>query len=204
MRQFLHYTADLIVRPRAALRALLDDPRRVGFGYLGLLALAVVYFAGISAAIALDAPHTPQMPVLNLPPEDYYAYERFYIFPMGLAGVILAAGLIRLVARSWNGKGQFEDLFALLGFSIIIVALVMGVSDLVLNLLVGSRIMSTPNLFWDGHNTRGPHIWLGTLWYLLLTLLAVREAERLGWGKSAALAVIGFAANGAVQFVFMR
>jgi hypothetical protein len=37
--------------------------------------------------------------------------------PVGLAGTILASGVIRLVARWWNGQGHFEDLFALLGFS---------------------------------------------------------------------------------------
>jgi len=50
----------------------------------------------------------------------------------------------------------------------------------------------------------GPHVWLGTLWYLLLTLLAVKEAERLPWGKSIVLALVGFVVNGMVQFVFIR
>ncbi len=75
----------------------------------------------------------------------------------------------------------------------------MGVPDLVLALLAGSHLLASARLAFGG-----PHVWLGTLWYLLLTVLAVREVERLGWGKSAALALLGFAANGAVQFVFMR
>jgi hypothetical protein len=50
----------------------------------------------------------------------------------------------------------------------------------------------------------GLHVWLGTLWYLLLTILAVKEVERLPWGKSIALALMGFAANGVVQFIFIR
>ena len=50
----------------------------------------------------------------------------------------------------------------------------------------------------------GPHVWLGTLWYLLLTLLAVKEVERLPWGRSLVLALLGSAANGLVQFLFIR
>ena len=50
----------------------------------------------------------------------------------------------------------------------------------------------------------GPHVLIGTLWYLLLTVLVVKEAENLSWGKSVAIAVIGSLASGTVQFVFIR
>jgi hypothetical protein len=119
--------------------------------------------------------------------------------PVGLAGTILTAGAIRLVAWWWNGQGHFEDLFALLGFSLIVVAVVMGLPDFVISLLVGIGIL-TPL----GFEYVGPHVWLGTAWYLLLTILAVKEVERLSWGKSILLALMGSVANGVVQFVFIR
>lgn len=196
---FFRYSADLFFRPQLAFRALLDERRRVGFGILGNLILAVVYFIGISIALEMDVMHLPQRLVLNIPPEQYYAYERFFIFPVGLAGTILAAGVIRLVARGWKGNGRFEDLFALLGFSLIVVAVVIGLPDLVLGLLAGFGILAP-----RGFAYVGPHVWLGTLWYLLLSILAVKEAERLGWGNSLVLGLIGFASNGAVQFIFIR
>ena len=67
MVKFLQYSADLFVRPRVALRALLGDPHRVGFGFLGLLILAAVYFVGISIALAMNVAHLPQFLVLNTP-----------------------------------------------------------------------------------------------------------------------------------------
>jgi hypothetical protein len=199
MAHFLKYSAGLFFRPLRTFCSLLGDDRRVRYGILGNLVLAVVYFVGISVALEMDVMHAPQLLVLNIPPEQYYAYERYFIFPAGLAGTILAAGVTRLVARGWNGKGRFEDLFALLGFSFVVVAVVIGLPDLVLGLLTGIGILSPL-----GFEYVGPHVVIGTLWYFLLTILAAKEAERLGWGKSIVLGLIGFAANGAVQFIFIR
>jgi hypothetical protein len=137
--------------------------------------------------------------VLNIPTAHYYSYERFFILPVGLAGVILAAGVTRLAARGWNGGGSFEDLFALLGFSMIVIAVVIGLPDLAIAILAGAGIIGPL-----GFEYVGLHVWVGTLWYLLLTILAVREVEQLGWGKSIALALLGFVANGVVQFIFVR
>ncbi len=196
---FLRYSADLFFRPQKAFRALLLDSKRVGYGFLGILFLAVVYFIGITIPLSLHAMHLPQMPVLNIPPEQYYGFERFYIFPVGLAGTILSAGAIRLGALGFKGQGCFEDLFALLGFSLIEVAVVMGIPDLILGILAALKVAAPSWLVFNG-----PHIWLGTLWYMVLTILAVRQAERLGWKESILLGLIGFAVNGVVQFIFIR
>lgn len=199
MNKVLRYSIDLFVRPRLALQSLLGDPRRIGFGFLGPIALAVVYFVGISAALAMKVAHLPQFPVLRIPPEQYYAYERFYILPVGIAGTIIASGAIRILAHWWNGRGRFEDLFALLGFGLIIVAVVMGLPDLTLAILAGIGV-SIP----IGWVLSGPHIWLGTMWYGVLTILAVREVEHLSWSKTIMLSLLGFMANGVVQFIFIR
>jgi hypothetical protein len=79
-----------------------------------------------------------------------------------------------LLARPWKGQGRFRDLFALPGFSLIVVAVVMALPDLLIGILAGAGILAPP-----GFEFIGPHVWLGTLWYLLLTVLAVKEVERL-------------------------
>ncbi len=195
----LQRSVDLFFRPRAAFRSLLEGSRPVSYGFYGNLILAMVYFAGISISLAMNVMHIPQGLVLNIPPEQYYAYERFFIFPVGLAGTILAAGAIRLGACGCRGQGHFEDLFALLGFSAVELAVVMGLPDLLLGILAGFRVI-VPR----GFAYVGPHVILGTVWYLLLTILAVKEAERLGWKESILLGLLGFAANGLVSFIFIR
>jgi hypothetical protein len=199
MIQFLRYFTGVFIRPRPTLRALLRDPRRVGYGFLGAVILAVVYFTGITISIALHAAHLPKFLVINIPADQYYSCERFFILPVGLAGIILASGAARLAARKMNGRGVFEDLFALLGFSMVMLAVVMGIPDLVLGILAGNNVLAPP-----GWEFAGLHVWLGTAWYLLLTILSIREAERLPWRGSIAVGLIGFLANGAVSFIFIR
>ncbi len=95
--------------------------------------------------------------------------------------------------------GKFKYLFALLGFSMVEIAVVMGLPDLVQGILIGLKVI--PPVTWTDV---GPHIYLGTVWFLLLTILAVKEAECLGWMKSILLGLAGFAVNGAVSAIFMR
>ena len=75
----------------------------------------------------------------------------------------------------------------------------MGLPDLTIGILVRNGILAPP-----GWGFVGPHVWLGTLWYLLLMILAVKGVEHLSWGKSIVLALVGFVVNGVVQFIFIR
>jgi hypothetical protein len=75
----------------------------------------------------------------------------------------------------------------------------MGLPDLVIGVLVGIGIVEP-----TGWEFIGPHVWPGTLWYLLLMILAIKEVERLAWGKTIVLALMGFVVNGTVQFIFIR
>ena len=199
MIRFFQYAVGLFLRPRKTLHELHGDSRRVGFGVGGHLLLAVVYFVAITVPLMLNGSHLPEFLVLDIPAEQYYAYERWFILPVGLAATILTSGVIRLLARLWGGQGQFEDHFALLGFGLIVVAVIIGLPDLVLGMLVAGGILAPL-----GWTFIGPHIWLGTLWYILLILLAVKEVEGLSWAKSIVLTLAGFVVNGTVQFVFIR
>jgi hypothetical protein len=163
----------------------------VAFGFAGLLLLTAIYVLGLSVAIANNRMPSEETLVLRIPAERYYVYERLFLLPAAIGGTILAAGATRLTARLWNGQGTFEDLFALLGFTQVVVAIFIGLPDLTLGLLAPQRMVTV-------------HVWPVTLWYLVLTVLGVREAERLPWGKSVVSALVGALANGALQFLVMR
>ncbi len=199
MNRTLRYLGGLFLQPRKTLQSLHHDPQRIGFGFLGVLILAAVYFAGISVSIALNVMHLPKYLVINIPVEQYYGYERFFVLPVGLAGVILAAGVIRLAAQWMKGQGSYEGLFALLGFGMMVNGVVMGIPDLIISLLIKMSLLPPRN--W---NDVGLHIYLATLWYLLLTILSVKEVERLSWGRSILIGLIGFAVNGMVSYIFIR
>lgn len=186
---FFRYTIGLILRPRTTIRQMEDHPRRLAMGFGGLLALSAVYIVVFTVCLAKNiVPLIP--PVLRIPPAEYFAYERFFIFPVAVGGTLLMAGVIRLSCGMWSGRGRFVDLFAMLGFSHVIIAIVMGLPDLTLAILGKSAI--------------GPHVYIGTAWFLLLVFLIVRELACLSWPRTCVVSLLGAVANAAVQFVFTR
>ncbi|MBI2939084.1 MAG: hypothetical protein HYY04_01495 [Chloroflexi bacterium] len=50
----------------------------------------------------------------------------------------------------------------------------------------------------------GVHVLVGIGWYLLLTIVSIRETERLSWAWSFVIAIIASTANTAIEFVFIR
>jgi hypothetical protein len=106
--------------------------------------------------------------------------------------VILHAGAARLVRRAWGGTGTFEDLFALLGFGYVLIALIVGVPDLVMGLF---DVVLLPV---------GPHVILGTFWYFALSLFALKESEHVAWPAACAAGTLGFLTNAAVEFTYIR
>ncbi len=192
MRAFLRYAIGVAVQPQATFRKLLDDPRRVAVGLGGLGALSAAYGIGISIGLRRHPDWTPdRAPVLRIPPERYYAYERFFILPVAIAETLLTAGVVRLLAQPLHGRGRFEDLFALFGLSHSTVVVSMALPDTVEHFL--------PRRY----RTR-PYVYLGTLWILALLILAIRETERLPWTTSVAIALPATLANAAVEYIFIR
>jgi hypothetical protein len=186
---FLRCTIGLILRPRTTVRQMQYHPRRLAMGFGGLLALSLVYIVVFTVCLAKNlVPLIP--PVLRISPEEYFAYERFFIFPVAVGGTILMAGVIRLGCSMLSGRGRFLDLFAVIGFSHVIIAIAMGLPDLTLAILGKSAI--------------GPHVYIGTIWFLILLLLIVRELECLSWPRTCVVSLLGALANAAVQFVFTR
>lgn len=192
MLTFVRYSANLFVRPRVTLRAMLIDPRRVTFGFLGLITLTAIYLLNISVLIAKGL-HPTEPLVLRIPREQYYVYELFFLLPVVIGGAILQAGVARLLARWWGGQSCFEDLFALFGLNHIVLAIVMGLPDLAIYILAP-----------DIRGGLGPHILVGTLWYFLLTILSVKEAERISWSQSIVVAIASFLASGMLSFTYIR
>lgn len=192
MQTFLHYAAGVTVQPRDTFRLLRADPHRVAVGFGGLLSLSAAYGIGISIGLRRHPDWTPdRAPVLRIPPERYYTYERFFILPVAIAETLVTAGVVRLLAHAWNGQGRFEDLFALFGLSHTTLVLSMALPDAVEHFL--SRRFRTR-----------PYVYLGTLWMLALLVLAIRETEHLPWTQSTAIALSALLANAMVEYIFIR
>jgi len=189
---FARYVLRLPLHTREVMCALLVEPRRLAFGMAGILALTLVYITGISLALLRHPGMMPlQTPLLRIAPERYYFYELGFLFPVALISVVVQAGVAHLVCRIRSSHGSFDDLFALTGFSYIVVALIIGIPDLVLG-------------FFGPPVSIGPHVMIGTVCFCVLSVYAVRISEAVSWWIAASAGALGLLANGGLEFTFMR
>lgn len=63
--------------------------------------------------------YTPfEDPWIRLPGEIYYLVQSFYIIPLGFLMWILGTGTIHVISKLFGGKGSFDRLFRMTGYSL--------------------------------------------------------------------------------------
>ena len=114
MSSFADHYFGVVLRPRRAFDALMQDPRRLRLGALALLVTAVLY-TGVYVFLFIGGAHpTAFSPWLAIPAQDYYRYNRFLLAPSLFLAWLVAGGVIQLLGHLVRGKGSFEDTLATL------------------------------------------------------------------------------------------
>lgn len=63
--------------------------------------------------------YTPfEAPWITLPKDIYYLVQAFYILPLVFLMWILAAGVLRILSNPFGGRGTFDTLFLMTGYSL--------------------------------------------------------------------------------------
>lgn len=180
------------VLPGATARALIGEGMALRLGLIGFVILAAMYtftvawgwWHGFGAAVE------PWVPIAA---EDYYFYEIFFAAPVYFLVLIVFAGTTRLTAQALGGRGTFETLVGLLGLSMVLPTFAfMWLPETILMVLFpGARATELGGF-------AGVPPWLDTVrqlavpaWMLVIDVIAVSEAERLGAPKSTLAVVTG-------------
>ncbi len=207
---FLTNYARAFVAPKRAFEALLADPRHLalGAGYLAIpAALYTLMYQFLTLAHGAPSSFTPW---LNIPKDEYYAYNRILVAPSMVICWILAAGVIQILSHLFKGKGTFEGTLAVIGLSIAVAMWATLGHDLVMSFLGAIRVIDARE-----HEVamNSPTIWrtliwtfmiLYLVWFLVLFAKASAAAHQLRRLPAIALGVTGFAVFQAVFFVFNR
>jgi hypothetical protein len=205
---FLTNYARAFVAPKRAFEALLADPRHLalGAGYLAIpAALYTLMYQFLTLAHGAPSSFTPW---LNIPKDEYYAYNRILVAPSMVICWILAAGVIQILSHLFKGKGTFEGTLAVIGLSIAVAMWATLGQDLVMSFLGAIRVI-------DARGARGGdeladhladahldlHDPLPRLVPVLLFAKASAAAHQLRRLPAIALGVTGFAVFQAVFFV---
>lgn len=180
--------------PGKAMRALAAEPRGLRSGARAVLVAGGLYALisiGLAAAGALPA----APPLLDLASENYYLLQALFVLPVLLLAWLAAGGTAYLLSR--GGQGSYESLLAAMAPALALPLLVPGffAAALAVFLALGGRQKDIMDL------TAAPGIEqavamgypiLAAAWLLLMTMMAVRSARRIGRLRAAA---VGLAAG---------
>lgn len=111
MNQLLRFFVLPVHRPVRGLRDLIQSKQRVGYGSIVFLVLGILYTVSVQLAYSRGIGAAVQ-PFVDIPAEDYYAFQRFWQIPFFFLTSIVFAGTARLLASAVSGTGSFEAIFA--------------------------------------------------------------------------------------------
>jgi hypothetical protein len=160
---FTNYLVNSLLHPRRTFDLLLQDERRLKFGFYAMLISVVEYtLVYVFLTIGHGAP-SAFTPWLNVPEAVYYSYNRFWLAPSMLSGWILASGVAYLLSRLVSGKGSFDDTLAVFGIGITLATFFSALHDLTDSFLSAIGLLDQ---HWYEFQLNSPTIWRTLLWSL--------------------------------------
>lgn len=205
---FLNYYLPAFTRPAQTFSGLINDRRKLRYALYAVLIQAAVYTLVYIFLVMGNG--RPFKPWLNIPPEDYYWYNRFLLAPSMLLAWILAAGIVQLLSKAAGGTGGFEDTLCVLGFAIGIASWATGVHDLLTSFLGAVHVINQQAYELE---LNSPTMWRTLLWILMLCYLlwfcilfskGVMAVHKIRPGSAAIIGISGFIIYQLFFFIFNR
>jgi hypothetical protein len=119
----------------------------------------------------------------------YYFVQAFYIIPLVFLMWILGTGILHILSKPFGGKGSFDVLFTMTGYSLWAPWY---------PLIVVDCIHSTPEWL---YNTV---LALCIILILIGTTIATVVEERIKWPGAVVSSIVAFASMGSILFTYIR
>jgi len=203
--RLVRYVLAPLVRPRKRMRKLIEDPRRVAYALVLVLALGALYTLSVQLAWSRGFGATVT-PFLAISADRHYAWQRFYQVPVFLVAIVSFAGTARLVAMAFGGRGRFEDAFAVCGVALALpMLLTMWVPETII-------FIAAPPGGWAPAGAWGTVVSVfhivrqaaGIAWPLVVIARTLERSERIGGWAAAAVTAVAFLPVAALMAVFIR
>lgn len=210
MSNFWSIYFNTIVNPKRGFERLLADRNNFPFAFLYILIPIVAYtLMYIFLTIGHGAPSV-FTPWLNIPKEDYYAWNRFLLAPSMILSWLVATSVVQILSRTFNGTGSFEQTLTGLALSISISMLGGLIHDLPMSFFSAIGVIDARQHEIDMNS---PTIFRTLLWicysiyfiaFFILFPTTVRVVQKLSWGKSIFIGVLGFFLFQLIFLIFNR
>ena len=195
-----------IVNPKRGFERLLANRNNFSFAFLFISIPIVAYtLMYIFLTIGHGAPSV-FTPWLNIPKENYYAWNRFLLAPSMFLAWLVATSGVQILSRTFNGTGSFEQTLTGLALSISISMWGGLIHDLPMSFFSAIGVIDARQHEIDMNS---PTIFRTLLWicysiyfiaFFILFPTTVRVVQKLSWGKSIFIGVLGFIL---FQFIFL-
>ncbi|NLI98037.1 hypothetical protein GX441_05175 [bacterium] len=207
------YAWGIIANPVKTIRRLNDDPKRLLYGFFGVLTLGVLYAA--TALILWSRGIGVESNWIRIPCEQHYLWQGFFNLPVSIAGGLLTSSVIYLIMprntrntantckKSFSeflDNDKFDDVLAAVGlpYGILVLPLMWLPETLVA--IFWPSLWTTPvwkivSLFRVG---------FGSLWVLMSIIIAVKETCKPSWARAVFVGLVGMIAGLALSIVFIR
>jgi len=205
----LHYVGAMLVTPRSAFAALMDDPLRLQRGGALIVAKSAAYTL-VVLLLYLGGVPTMIPAWIAIPAESYYLWQIAFIAAVTLGCWVLAAGVVQILAGTVGGSGRFEDVLAATAFAITLPSLATLVPDLLVGLLATLGVLDPHE--WARLSVT-PGAWRTLIWsYLAVYLvgllvfypIATAAAHRLRGWSAVWIGLVGAVVYQGTYFIFIR
>lgn len=195
MKYFV-YAWGIIAEPVKTIRRLNEDPKRLLYGFSGVLTLGVLYAA--TAFILWSRGVGVESNWIRVPTEQHYLWQGFFNLPVSIAGWLITSSVIWLMMP--REKVRFDDILAAVGlpYGILVLPLMWLPETLVAVFwprIWTTSVWKTITLFRVG---------LGSLWVLAGLVIAVKETYKSSLARTILAALLGMIAGLALSVVFIR
>lgn len=209
-RSFISYYLKAFYCPGTMFDQLLSDDRRFRFGFYFMLIPSALYTLMYIMLVIGDGAPSVFTPWLNIPKEEYYAWNRFLVAPSMFVSWILAAGVVQILSHTVIGKGTFDNTLSVLGLSVAVAMWATLLHDLAMSFLSAIQVI---NAHEHEIAMNSPTIWRTILWicmigyvvwFLLLFTKAIGKAHKISTIRAFLLGLAGFITFQSIFLLFNR
>ena len=188
------YIIGTIITPRKTFEEILQDEKGKRYSFITMLVWCVLY--GLNCLQLYFKGETPWPIWINIPVDQYYLWESFFLPPLNLLLWVLFSALIYLFSDSKNAKGTFEQVLSVIGFAWSISAFFMFfLPDFIIMTFYNKQIF---NLLLPVYGS------LYFVWMIFLCALGLKTARQINLFKSLLICLIAFIIIFPIGFTFIR
>ncbi|MFP8957552.1 YIP1 family protein [Natrialbaceae archaeon A-CW3] len=205
LQRFVEFWIGTIISPTATFSTLQSESLWYGFG--SVVAYATLYLVATVFLVRnrLQPAFPPYLPIAE---EVYYKWQLLFTLPVALLGWLILGGTAYLLAVwVFGASGTLGTYLLLLGFAFYIPqAVIVWPPEMVIASLYPELWGADVNipLLLDEVLLFPVYIWVGLLWSLSLTVVAVRVAGGTSWPSSTLVALLAISATMAFYVFFIR